>query len=151
MSLLSFKSKMFLPLHSIFFSHIILGTSLHNLECASGFCCDICKASEPAFWEPEGEEEPFHMWICLLCLFVSPCCFVLFCLFSAWLKSFLSLGSLALPGFMLNWTLRVESQNSSSPLFGIESISGIRHSLLCLPRGGTLTVFLLLLFGIQEC
>lgn len=46
MSLLSFKSKMFLPLHSIFFfSHIILGTSLHNLECASGFCCDICKAS----------------------------------------------------------------------------------------------------------
>lgn len=92
---------------------------------------------------------PSHMWICLLYLFMSVS--VLFCLFSAWLKSFLSLGIQALP--QMPYTelgLRVRNLEVSIISFWYR-INTNKTFPLGLPRSGTLTVFLLMHCGIQEC
>lgn len=126
---ISFKSKMCLSLYFNFSRVWALG--LHNLEHASGFCSDICKASGSL---PPGNKRGAFPYGDLSALFIHVCvCIVLFCLFFAWLKSLLPLGIQALPQ-MLYASLGPRGRIQKSPLHlsGIESTS-VRHSLLCLP------------------
>lgn len=92
---------------------------------------------------------PSHMWICLLYLFMSVS--VLFCLFFAWLKSFLSLEIQALTQMpYAELGPRVRNLEASIISFWYR-IDTNKTFPLCLPRSGTLTVFSLMLCGIQEC